>query len=515
MEALRKGVVCGPLKSRAKTIAFIGDSITKMGCGWEKENTASIVGQSWLMVGGSPDVTCQTGSATLEFRAADGAARFTAPSDTAGAWTALVAGYNVIPSGTNSIRLIIGAKMDLLPATDQTISLAMSQAYNRYQSQTYWTWTQQFTKNYFRLVSALGVGGDCSHHVLDRIGQIWEIDAWGNAVTDAPGYVCVLVGTNDVGDGSITSGTILSNIAAIASYIKSRGAVPILCTMTARDSMPAGWFTTMQEVNDGIIELGVSDDSIICVDLFSATVNHLLSAGATVTNYTTDGVHLSNLGGYIAGKEIATVLNYYTGGRNGAASSRFAGGQSNKFKNGQFINVGGSKGAGITGDVAQYYSGSHTGAGLTAVASLVSSVGDSNWQRYVCTGASLNESLVHQLLSTNVDTYGTLAAMGLVAGDRIYAEVEYSASSAAVVRDITLSLGMANPTTYTYFAYAGYDVSIYKQSLPDAAFSGKIMTPVITIPSDVAKIRLLASVGFGAAGSVTIDFRNMGIYKVA
>jgi len=503
------------LQARPNTVAFIGDSITKGGVGWEKENNAVISGQAWLTVCGSPDYTCGTGSATLEFRISDNACRWSAPGDSFGAWTVLVAGYNIIPSATAGMRLIIGVKMDWLPVSNQSISLTMAVAYNRFSASGHWTWAQQKTGHWFRNVSALGVTGDYSHHVLARLGQLWQIDPWGAAVAEPPGHVVVLVGTNDVGDGAVTSTTVINNLTAIKNYIIGRGAIPIFCTLMARGSMSAAQFQTMQEINAGIFAMGEDDTRVQVVDYFAATVDHLLTAGAPATNYMdTDQLHPVNLGGYVAGEALAATLTAISGNRTGKAISRFAGGIYNKYRNGQFIGTGGTNGTGVSGTVTASYVGARGGTTLTATASIVSSAYDSNWQRYVCTGAAAGDSITHQLTVANADTYATLVAMGLVAGDAIITEVEYSITSATAVRDVVLALQIFNGSTWE-FVFAGYDTAVGRKTLPDAAYSGKIQTPRIVLPASAQKVRIVASVEFNAGGAATVDFRNLGLYKVS
>jgi len=489
--------------TKPKTIGVIGDSISTAGV--FNRYTVATQPATWLSVFGSRSETIAAGTGTFDFRISDNKLRWTAPSDTAGPWTTIVAGYNKLESGVAGKEVIVGIKMDQLPVSDTSYNVTLSDNSTlAYSEDGYWYQALKLTGFAYDPVTMLGIPSDSSAHVLARMSQLWSIDSYCDAITTMPDIVICMVGTNDIFAYSSTAASVITNINGIVAAIKARGSTPLLMTITARGSMSGADFAKVQEVNRHILGLGVSDKSVIVVDAFAATVDPAVSTGAPITGYTTDGIHLSNIGASILGKAIAAKLNAINGGIKGLPRSRFGGDATNMVTNTIFTGTSGGKGTGVTGNVPNLWSVNRLGTSLAQVGSIVPVTNEMPWTQLVCSGATANDT--SQFYMTTAINVGA----SLNAGDFAFADCEFDVSGATGLQKIEAYIFCFNGSvgkTILAGRVAGTG------NLQDAAFSGVMRTPIRKVYGDTINYNIFMRAVFSAGGGATLKWRCPGIFK--
>ena len=499
-------------------IAFIGDSITGFGLGFPRGT--STPEPSWFLWLGGISYNMPTGSSLIEFRAADNHVRWTAPGDSAGPWTALRAGHNWLDSGTAGVnnRLCIGVKYDFLPTTDASYSMTVTTSNRAQFSTSFWNNAQTFMGQRLKIVGRWGIGGDRTRHMLARIDQVFSgIDELGQPA-ELPGYVCILGGTNDTGADSMLAADFVQNYADMVDYVLRRGAIPILCTIPARGSPLVSQQTETYNANTYIRNLAASDSRIILADFYAVSVDPGNSDGRVLTNYMSDGVHPSNLGGFILGKELARVILPKIGGLVGRATYRWNGEPLNKQPNGTLTGTGGTSSHPPAGAPTQQVADGYTaqrsgGTTLTVSATKEAVTGESAWQVLTCAGASSGDTM--QFARTS---HPGPVSLSLAAGDTIYAEAEFEVSNAIALRHVGLTIQLYDGTFgMNISAFTAQSSGTSNFSLPtSSAYSGVFRTPTVVIPSatTVSQIRNLLQAAFNSGGEAVIKIRNINLIKV-
>ncbi len=495
--------------TKKPTIAYIGDSITALGNGYVKFPTSSPA--SWLEIAGSRSwtmVITPSAVANIEFRVADSSIRYRAPNDaTWGAWTALRDGLNKLESGTAGLELLVGVKMDALPVIDT--------AYTSTQTNTsawsstcvgYFNHAQILSGQLLDVVSIQGIPGDTSANLLARLGDIWLYDGYLNTISARPDYVLVEIGTNDVFLIQRTASAINADIDSIVSTIKGNGSIPILMTITARNSATTPLFAVMQEVNRHIVSIGKNDSSVIVIDAFGATRDPAVLTGAAITNYLIDLAHLTNLGAYRVGKTIAdTLVAKIGGGVKGKSVNNFGGDTSNFYTNNALIGTAGTAGTGVTGTVPTNLTVNRSGSTLATVVSVEAVANELPWVVLTSSGATAGD-IAQALLTSRV-----LCSASVAAGAAIIGEVEFSASAFTALRRLDLYIECYNGSGSKYIICNKlYGSTESSYSIPDTTVTGILRTPLgATLPPDTVSFNLYCQAVYGTAGGGVVKFRNM------
>ena len=128
----------------------------------------------------------------------------------------------------------------------------------------------------------LGVNGDSTLGMLKRFDS--------QVIRENPDYVIIWGGINDLYMSKKTS-DVFNNLKMIFEKARGSAIEPIACSMTSVRGFDS-YIPKIMEVNDYIREY-CRMESILLADLFSATSD---DSGRLVESYSSDGVHLNELG---------------------------------------------------------------------------------------------------------------------------------------------------------------------------------------------------------------------------
>lgn len=422
-------------------IAFIGDSRNYYG----QRNyyrTASTLDNKNVQLffdGVGHDILTGT-SGTLEFRASDKAFRWTAPSDTAGAWVALgSAGWMTLQSGTPNKELHVATQIySNMPLTDQTITVditttsavkyignnspAMVQVYGRLRcNQPY---------------KMLGIGG------LKTIGMVEAIPYLTTVAGGKGGVDVIRIGTNDISDGTISSATMIANATTIFNNRLAIGRKLIICGEPARWGVNTSTALTAQQLSNLIAlnkfykDFANSNPSTcIYLDFYGLSVDPNYTDGRPYTNYLRDVVHDGIQGALEFGNAIYTTLKTF--GFQGDTNYPTRGDTSNIFPVGSMAGTTGTIGTGASGTVRTGYSLSRSsGSDATVVGAVYTRLSPHKALGQTITVTGITAGNIIKFRSLGL----TLAALGWTAGDNIQWAVDLEVVSATNITSITMSM---------------------------------------------------------------------------
>lgn len=252
------------------------------------------------------------GNATLEFRAADHAFRYTAPTDTAGPWTVLPLGVSTIVSGTAAYTLPIGVKV--YPVADTTDTLARGA----------WQWIRNTGAVMYALEALLG----------RRVTILPNQAIPGAFALSAPGewYAAAIAsgadgiidnpGTNDVSLGGSTAAQIIAARRACWAQAYAAGKPVFTLLIDPRWGLdPAGGATadsalytsafqaTITAVNSGLIAEAKHWPNVYIADNWSAIVDPTLTQGRAQNGVMVDGLHYWGAAAIRAAVALAKPIN--------------------------------------------------------------------------------------------------------------------------------------------------------------------------------------------------------------
>lgn len=464
----------------------------------------------------SDDVTGAT--CMLEYRASDGALRWTAPGDTAGPWTLFgkTTIWNKIQSGTVDKWLYFGIHRNTAwPATDVTLSVDVSGSmlYGK-EARGYFPWLTAKLKKRHADIEYLAVANQTTTGLFNSIA------AHNEGVTG--GIDLIRIGTNDitVATDAVLAESILETMKAnMRAYIESRFAnnrFVILLGETARlksgtiASSPVAldsWQLKMLLDYNFWLEQFAANNYETCryVDLYTSTVDGTAIDGRPTARALIDHVHDSILGAIDIANKIVTQLqpeilhkgqSYPVGnplalmGTNYSLQATSAAGLG--------TGASGVTPTTITSTLAQ------AAGTCTVVGSAVARVDDvgGNWFRMVC-AATANSSIVQWRTISK-----TLATLGKFVGDTIRFEVELSVVNGTLVNYIDV---------FMLFTGAAGSAGVYLMSkhtvtTPDessVSFSGIFEAPPAIIPVGTTAIQCYVYVGLQNGGSAQVDIANI------
>jgi hypothetical protein len=489
------------LTHQMNTVSFVGDSITNYGFTYKFGGT----GVAFL---GSNAPALTDGDGTIEIDTPNMLVRWTAPGDTVGAWTPIVNGIQAIESGTANkwatVYLPVEVLLDSYPNGITEATTITERTTFGYTDKGFQNWFQILSGQRLQMLNALGVIGNTSADALARINQCYEIDINGKPLPEGygPRIVVIYIGANDMLQNlSVTNA--IQNIRDMRDYVVSRGSYAALGTLTDSNA-----FT--QELNKGIRKIAHEDHRTILADFWNAVRDPLSADGDFI-----DGVgdlHFSNLSAFLAGRELYTRLTPYLNGW-GRPSSEFAGDLYNLCRNGAFLGTAGTTSTGVTGNIADDYTIVRTGT-VSVVASKENTSYNTPWQVFACTGASNGDSVTMKLNTSAYNTYATLASMGLVVCDKIYADVEFETLSFQDVVSFTVNLkffdGVDSIIASSNYSADGWEVTM---ALPPEHNDGILRTPTVCVPSGTTHVSAEITVLFLNGGEGTFKVRALCIKK--
>mgnify|MGYP001761183641 FL=1 len=235
-----------------------------------------------------------TGSALLEFRAADKNIRVTLPGETVGSWTPIADGIFQIPSGNTSNYMRVSITSRLLPATDKQDTLASG---TRYWRRPNGSWKYQLSAALFEQIQWLptfGIGGNQSTDVAKRMGPI---------VNSGANIMLMNVLGNDYITGNITVPDSVITTMSNGDQVLAKGVPVILQLLPPRYGKDAaggnltftGEYTAarqgnMTTGNRAMRNAAYSRPGMYVADP-SKAIDALSAQGAIFNGYTSDGKH--------------------------------------------------------------------------------------------------------------------------------------------------------------------------------------------------------------------------------
>lgn len=483
-----------------QSLAIIGDSRVQRGLKYYLEGTSA----DWKGLstpGGfcGPGVTA-AGTGTLEYRAADGYLRWTAPGDTAGPWTASYAGIIRLQSATTDKYFDIGMKsVTGMPGTDQTISVAVAGDLRRGWN-AYGFWPRMLQKMGWlnNAPKMLGIGGNTTAHVVEQL-------PWLATQATGPGWDVILISTNDISAGTATA-TITANLQTIYDARRAQGRRLILVNEHARwgtalgTPMTSGQQTSHAAINAFIANYAAANGCIL-VDSYSATYDSGNTDRRPITGYLVDQVHPYDLGAQVIGEAIASAAQSLIG----FAAKRNAGSPGNLLTIGYFSGSSGFKGAGVTGAVATSWRVGINGGDSNPVCSVEARsdgvVG--NWQR------AQFASTVAGSFDIYINSPPTLSSLGLAVGDSIYFEIEVNAASLVGVTNLNLFVVLTGSALATVNCNLASSANAAQQS---GTFT--LRSPAITIPPGTTSLSYQFRITHLAVSSGDIRVASAAIIKV-
>ena len=423
---LTGGIEIRNLQNDGNNIAFIGDSRMRYGLrNWFKNITPSGgagVFADWLGVG--PAVTVDS-VGTLEFRAADKSFRWTAPSDTAGAWTPATVGKMIIDSASADKQIYFVLRSMSLPSTDQTYSMTCTGTMH---AKVEWLSSVPDVMSRYRYgpdAYYLGAGGATTAECVEML-------PWYKLQASGAGIDVIRVGTNDISNGTISVGTMIANATALFNARIGEGRKLVICGEPARWGVNTSTPITAQQLScliayNKALSLYAEARASVCryVDLYAISRDPAYIDGRPFNGILLDTVHDGIAGSIAFGSAIKSAIDSLGGCS--IAGFQMAGDSSIVFNNSSTWMHGGTAGVLNTGATGQAPTGITvgrvSGSDLTLVSSIVS-YPDHQGKRTQLDITSTTANNIAECSSNLPSTTPTIETMGLVAGDFIEFEAD-------------------------------------------------------------------------------------------
>lgn len=393
-------------------------------------------------------------------------------------------------------------------------------------SDGYMTWARILSGGKIDFDASLnfGVAADTSVMALARIQAV---------INASPDGCAVLIGTNDVFSGvafgdAATPGTTVYSCTQIYSTLRAAGIPVVMIPVLPRaKDLLAGAITSanrakLQRIyrwqrdfaarNKWVV---LADPTLQMVDFAAGNGDPYGGVTAAVTAWTTDGLHLSQRGGYWVGDAISSVLAPQIAAWDGVKTPGEAYDATNNpggnlAANPMMTGTGGTASTGFTGSVASSWTGQRvagtTGAAVASKVTKTLSNGKTYDQQQIvltaAAGSAIEEFQLRQTITSGI-TFGT---------DSVYGEfeIEVTGITAASLVGVDCRLSDGTTTTYAcrYDQGVGYAV--------DTAFSGIFRTPVFTPGSGATFVQpqlMIRIDGTVASAGATVKVSRAGVYK--
>jgi lysophospholipase L1-like esterase len=448
-----------------------------------------------------PALSADFTTGLLEYRATDKALRWTAPGDTAGAWTQITrAGWWQLESATADKFLRVGVKnLTTMPVADQSVTVSGSGSMN-------FGWNAiglcNRAMNLARWLCptpvSLGIGGSTTADVVEQL-------SYAQAQASGLGWDFIMVSTNDVTNGTAAA-TITANLQTIYDARRALGRKLVIVENTARwgvntsTPLTAGQITTFDAVRSFNQTYAAQHDCLY-VDSYLLTYDSGFSDRRPAAGMLRDTVHPTDNACQLIAAELYRLLKQRIGpGRFRTAAD------ANTFANGVLNGTGGSLATGASGQVANGWTvGRATGTDGTATCSVIDRTdgGAGKMQRIQATNTTAG-----WMEFTALSAQTTLAALGLAVGDTVYYEIEYEVANPVALQNIAAQAFFtgASPTTALTCNLETSNVFL--------AEAGTMRTPPAKIPAGTTNVRPTNYMKFGANGSADVKFGVCRIVKV-
>ena len=459
----------------------------------------------------TPDSSPVVGAAAEEFRAADGAFRWSSGGGALGPWTVLQPGMNQVPNGAGAVA-IIGARPRQFPLTDATGSDTLANnVVDAWGAEGDFAVFNTRAGWIFNPVAVHGIGGDAAHDLLLRINQAMTVTPEGVPYSRKPGWVYLTsFGANDVVGGGGSDADSISKIRQILDTIKTFGIRVIADTMPARLRATSTPLNIAEQdkfraINRLYREYAAKNSSwFYLADSFSTTALQSAKDVSPASDMLVDAAHISQKGAWLRSTALLRRMSAVIE----SARSRFrARMQTSENVHPAFGLAGtsGTLGTGVTGTVPTNLAVQRIGTGsdITCTASIVSAAtlgvddADGNWLRLQIS----NPGATTQSICCTRNA--SLASWGVAVGNRVYGAHEIHVASATLVDQISTVVNLKqSSTTLTSVLSANRTTSFYYRPV-----SGIACTPVRTIPATADNIDCMLRVYVRAGGSADVYMR--------
>ena len=484
-------------------LAFIGDSRCASGEGnyFKLATISNLYGISLVPKGAG--VGCSVnGNGTLEFRASDKSFRWTAPSDTAGAWTPITqAGDMMLQSGTADKWLLVMLRSVLtLPLTDQILTVALSGSMISYlcpsstmalQVMSYFRFNQQF--------KAIGCSGANTSDGVELL-PYWKQQAGAKGGIDV-----IRMGTNDpFSDVSVT----IANMTTIFKARLALGRKLVICGEPPKWGAAVGTPLTASDIaryvamSKAYKEFALANPSTcIYVDLFSLGSDPAYTDYRPRTGILRDVVHDGYLGSFVFGNAIATAVKQL--GLQGDSIYPNRASKLNLLSTGYMTGTSGTNGTGSSGPVPNGIDVSRSVGSDATVVNSIETITDpyaTNKLVSAITGISAGN-----IIKVNMGVT-TLATVGLVAGDTI------TLSADLIVSALTGS-GLTDLSMFVYFN----DPLLLRSQIavpPIVGANSKVRSCPIKVPAGATYAVVQVWATPAASSTATIKLSDVELKKV-
>ena len=329
----------------------------------------------------------------------------------------------------------------------------------------YFNWANVFMNQAFNIIYNAGIGGNTTIQMLARIQA--------DVIAKNPDYVFFMGGINDINTLEESDASVIfSRILQVYSALENNGIRVITSLVTPSVSSATWKKQTWEQLNTLIRNHVISNDNLILCDMSQPICN--VSTGDPITGWT-DNTHPYKVGAYHMAKAIAEKLK-------GVIK------ETPLFPSSQVDDSLINTNAWMTGD----NSGKATGWTVTGSAGATFSketraVGLGEWQ-------------VVNSISADGNTYNCISGSflhGLAAGDEVYAIAEIDGD--IVELDLLYLDVYTQNTSYvtTYTASSLYtQPAVDTVSIDNINFTGTLKTPVLSIPANSPRIRVVVRFAF-------------------
>jgi lysophospholipase L1-like esterase len=348
-------------------------------------------------------------------------------------------------------------------------------------------WVPALLRQDGRLLSAqnFGVSGETSEQVLARVGDV---------IAARPDVCVVWCGTND--RASANQFTARRSIRAIRSIVNALTGAGIKVCLVAEiprgnAAYPAIRLGTEQLANHFAVR-----DAIIAMDGGNVrvanpwpTTEDPATPGDVLTGLTRDGLHQTTLGAYTVALPVVDAIRPWVSEGAGLDvlpksnaevwSASNPGGWIND--NPMLVGASGTKGAGMTGSLADGYSSNiaSLSTGVTVVASkFIDSMGR-EWQQFDLSGSSTGSGAIDLIRQTGLHTRAAQ-------NDQLQAACEIECIGLQNLRSVKVGVRVVSGSD-SWFTDGDEPSDI--SPLP-AAYTGVLLSQPITLPASVTDVQL-------------------------
>ena len=309
---------------------------------------------------------CPVGAGTVRYYANSKSLSWQAFGDAEGPPVAIpTSGFYTLQSGTAGHAMYVGVVARLRPAVDKTDAINNTGVLRMNSNAGIFgptPWAQLLLGNPYSTILGYAIPSIRASDWLDAREQ------WQGIYTDV---TRIALGTNDVTDRA----SALQALADVEQILRLRlgiGSRPFLVALTPYDTRPAGATAAVLEFNQGLRAMAARYNVDVS-DPWPYLVN-ANGTGAFAPGMATDGLHFSNLGSYLVAARVETAIHRkyvgvadvpsFCGSPYNAATAPYG----NHLINPQMIGLGGSKGAGVTGEVPNGWACTRDGASANITA---------------------------------------------------------------------------------------------------------------------------------------------------